>query len=139
MASTARDTGLQLVHYLRKALGPATINPSGTVVTVGTIPANARILAHGTGLYFNSDFTGAGTSGVIAGGFAADSLSTADGNAYVTTVNTPATTAGNFIVFDEIATTTFRPRTVDTVVTATWTGSGTTGSVDVVIAYAPDR
>jgi len=135
---SARDVTYHMVHYLRKAIGPA-LNASGTIVTVGVLPAGANVLSGGTGLYFNADFSGAGTSGVIDVGFAADSVSTADGNAYVTTVNTPATTAGYFIAFDELATTTARPRAVDTTVTATWTGAGTTGEVVVIVAYAPAR
>jgi hypothetical protein len=53
-------------------------------------------------------------------------------------LNLKTTTAG-FTVLDELATATPVKRAAVTTVTATWTGSATTGAFDVIIAYCPDR
>lgn len=136
MARAARDHYLNLVHYLRKAVSVPT-NPTGVVVDVGTIPANALVLANASGIYVTTEFTG--TTNVLDVGFAADSLSTADPNAYASAVALPITTAGHYLAFDETAAATARARSVDTAVTATWTGSATTGGFEVIVAYIPNH
>jgi len=131
----ARDASYQLLHYLRKAINVASV-PTGTVVTVGVLPAGAIVVAGLSGIYASADFTG--TTNVIDIGYAADSLSTSDANAYASALAIPLTTGG-FVAVDELATATGRARTVDTTITATWTGTATTGSLDVVVVYAPNR
>lgn len=132
----SRDRGEQLIHYLRKSIDCGSI-VKDTVVTVGTIPANALIVAP-SGIWVSADFTGGGTTAVVDVGYAADSLSSADGDAYATDL-TLATTTGGFVALDELGTNTARSRSVATTVTATWTGSNTTGAFDVIIAFIPNR
>jgi hypothetical protein len=133
---SARDVSYQLVHYLRKAIGPGS-QASGALIDVGTIPAGALIVANGAGVYVTAEFTG--TTNVLDVGYAQDSLGTADPNAYVSALVLPITTAGYFLAFDETTATTSRPRAVDVNVTATWTGTATTGSAEIVIPYIPNR
>lgn len=131
----ARDAGYQLVHFLRKQLNVAADGLVTTVVKpLGlTLPANAAVIP-GSGVWVTANF--GGTTNTLDIGYAADSLSTADGDAYATALVMPLTTAG-FVAFDEIAAggITARPRSVDTALTATFTGTSTTGAVDIVIAY----
>lgn len=136
MATPARDNGEQVVHFLRKTLGPG-VAASGTVVEVGVIPAGAIVLANASGIYVSAQFTG--TTNVLDVGYSADSLSTADPDAYASAVALPITTAGNYLAFDDQALASARARSVDTRVTATFTGTATTGAADVVISYVPNR
>jgi|SRR5262245_40477305 len=131
----ARDyISAQMAHYLRKTISPAT-TPTTTVVVVGTIPANAIVLSS-SGVYVTTDLNG--TTNVLQIGYAADTLGSADPDAYATNLAL-ATTTGGFVAVDEVTTSTARPRAVDTVITATWTGTATTGAFDVVIGYIPNR
>lgn len=134
--SAARDANYQLVHYIRKAINVTSV-PTGTVVTVGKIPANALVLANVSGIYVNVEFTG--TTNALNVGYAEDALGTADADAYATAVVLPITTAGHYLAFDETAASTARPRAIDTTITATWTGTATTGGFEVVIGYLPNR
>lgn len=133
--NSARDAGYQLVHFLRKRLNVAA---DGLVTTVPkalglTLPANAAIVPS-SGVWVTTNF--GGTTNTLDIGYAADATSTADGDAYATALVMPLTTAG-FVPFDEIAAggITARPRTVDTALTATFTGTSTTGAVDIIVAY----
>ncbi len=133
--SPARDSGYQLVHYLRKQLNVAA---DGLVTTVAkplglTLPSGAAIIP-GSGVWVTANF--GGTTNTLDIGFATDALATADADAYATALVMPLTTAG-FVAFDEIAAggITARPRANDTALTATFTGTSTTGAVDIIVAY----
>lgn len=132
----ARDRGEQLVHFIRRRL--AVGQAGGLITTVafplGSIPANADLLSN-SGVWIVNDL--GGTTNVLDVGYAADTLSTADDDAYASDIALPITTGG-FIAFDEIGATgiTGRPRAVDTAITATFTGTATTGIVDIIVAYA---
>lgn len=133
----ARDRGEQLVQFIRRRLN---IGQSGGLITtvakaIGTLPANAVMVAP-SGAYVTVDL--GGTTNTLEVGYAADTLSTADADAYASAIALPITTGG-FIAFDEIGATgaTGRPRSVDTAITATFTGTATTGQIDLIIAYVP--
>lgn len=133
----ARDLSYNLVHYIRKRLN---IGQTGglltTVVTpIATIPANAVMLST-SGAYITVDLNG--TTNTLDVGYAADTLGTAVGNAYASAIAL-ATTGGGLIAFDEIGSTgiTGRPRAVDTAITATFTGTATTGQIDLIVSYIP--
>src|SRR5262245_44642025 len=135
MTTSARDYHQQLVHYLRKTIDLSAGGlAAGTPIVVGVIPANAIVTGGGvqTGTAFN------GTTPTIDIGYAADSAGVADPNAYASALAVSAATG--YVALDELATTTAKSRAVDTTVTATITGAGTTtGVCDVVITYVPNR
>jgi hypothetical protein len=142
MPTAARDFHHQMIHYLRRRLNLVAAGGDGLVTTVatdlGVIPANAAIVGGG-GVWQTVD--PGGTTNTLDIGFAADSLSSADPNAYATAL-TLAVTTGGFIPLDEIVAATGRtaiPRSVDTKITATFTGTATTGQVDICIPYVPLR
>jgi len=135
-AVPARDfVTAQLVHYLRKAINVAQ-SLTGSTTTIGTLPAGAMVLGGLSGVFVTQDLNG--TTNVANIGFAADALSSANTGAYATALALAITTGG-FVAVDELGVATGRPRAVDTRVTATWTGTATTGIFEVVIAYAPNR
>lgn len=128
----ARDANYQLVHYLRKTV---TFNDGTNVVTVGVMPSGAMVV--GGGVHVSTNFGGTATVNV---GYAADSLSTSDPDAYASSLAI-GTTAG-FVALDELAnaSASAKPRSVDTTVTATMAGAtGTTGSMDVIVTYIPNN
>ncbi len=134
----ARDVGYNLVHYLRKRVS---IGGAGGLVTtvsqtVGVIPANAAIVSGG-GVWVTTDLDG--TTNTLDIGYAVDSLSSSDVNAYATALALPLTTGG-FVPLDEIVAATgvtAKPRSVDTTIIATFTGTATTGAVDICIPFMP--
>lgn len=133
----ARDLSYNLVHYIRRRLN---IGQTGGLITtvafpIGTLPANA-VLVTGSGAWVTVDL--GGTTNTLEVGYAADTLSTADADAYASAIALPITTGG-FIAFDEIGATglTGRARAVDTAITATFTGTATTGQIDLILAYVP--
>jgi hypothetical protein len=136
--SPARDRGEQLTHFLRRRIN---VGQSGGLITtvafpVGVLPANAAIVGGG-GVWVSTDL--GGTTNTLDIGYAADSLSSADADAYATALALPLTTGG-FVPLDEIVAATGRtaiPRSVDTTVTATFTGTATTGVVDICIPFMP--
>lgn len=136
-SNPARDRSEQLVHYIRRRLS---IGQTGGLITTvpfsfGKIPANADLVT-GSGVWIVNDL--GGTTNTLDVGYAADTLGTADGDAYASAIALPITTGG-FIAFDEIGATgiTGRPRAVETALTATFTGTATTGVVDIIVAYTP--
>src|SRR5262245_18710026 len=135
MATSARDLHLQAVHYLRKTIDLSTGGLAvGTAIVVGVIPAGA-VVTHG-GVITTTGFNG--TTPTIDVGYAADSAGVADPNAYASALSVAA--AAGLLTLDELATATAAPRSVDTTVTATISGSGTTTGVCVVVlTYAPNR
>lgn len=132
----ARDAGYQLVNFLRKRFN---IGGAGGLVTtvsqtVGVIPANAALIT-GAGVWVTTDLDG--TTNTLDVGYAADSLSSSDVNAYATALALPLTTGG-FVPFDELVAATgvtAKPRSVDTTVIATFTGTATTGAIDICIPF----
>lgn len=131
-STPARDATYQLAHYLRKTI---TFADGTNVVTVGTLPANALVI--GGGAHVSTTFAGTATLNV---GYAADTLSTADADAYASAL-VIGTTVG-FNALDELnnAAQSAKPRSVDTVVTATMAGAtATTGTMDVIVLYVPAR
>lgn len=143
MASSARDTGYQMIHYLRKRIDVGA-SAAGTY-EVGTIPANAIIIPPLTGTYQVTDATPGGTTNNVAMGYAADAVSSANSTAYGSKADAIATsqvgTGGQFSATFAGLTTTGggRPVTVDRTVTVTWSGSATTGVFEVIVAYLPLR
>ncbi len=133
---SARDRSENLIHFLRKrfTLGQAGGLATTVSAVVGVIPANAAIVSGG-GVWV-LDTTDA-TTQTIDIGYAADSLSSSDVNAYATALLIPQTTGG-FVPLDEIVAATgvtAKPRSVDTTVIVTLTGATTTGQIDVCIPY----
>jgi hypothetical protein len=137
-AVPARDAGYQLVNFLRKRFN---IGQSGGLITtvsstVGVIPANAAVISGG-GVWVSTDLDG--TTNTLDIGYAVDSLSSSDVNAYATALALPLTTGG-FVPLDEIVAATGRtaiPRSVDTTIIATFTGTATTGVIDICIPFMP--
>lgn len=132
----ARDRSEQLVHFLRKRfnVGGAGGLVSTVSQTLGVLPANAAVIGGG-GVWQITDLDG--TTNTLDVGFAVDSLSSSDVNAYATALAITITTGG-FVPFDEIVAATgvtAKPRTVDTTVIVTLTGTATTGAIDVCMPY----
>lgn len=124
--STARRNHLQVVHYLHKQI---TFADFGTVVTVGTLPANASVI--GGGVHVTTAFNSSGTD-LLDVGFIG---STTDDDAYATDLTLAAV---GYIVLDELAATTNIKQTVDATVTCTPAQSvadATTGVAEVYITY----
>ena len=132
----ARDASYQFVHYLRKTIDVGSV-ATGTLVNIGSIPSGAMLVT-GTGVIVTTDLTGGGTTNTVNVGYADSGSGSTDVDAYATALAL-TTTTGGFTAADELGTNTARPRSVDTVVTATWTGSATTGVFDVVVAFVPNR
>src|SRR5262249_44187983 len=114
MATSARDYHQQLVHYHRITLNFNSA-ASGVDVVVGVIPPNA-ILLNNSGVSITTPFN-AVTTNVIDVGYAADSLSAGDPNAYGTLL---AAGAVAFVPLDELLTATAKPRPVATTVVASY-------------------
>lgn len=135
----ARDVGYQLVHFLRKRF---TIGGAGGLATtvsanLGTLPANAAVIGGVGGVWQITDLDG--TTNTLDVGFSIDTLSASDVNAYATALALAITTGG-FVPFDEIVAATgvtAKPRSVDTNVIVTFTGTATTGVFDVIMGYVP--
>jgi len=137
-STPARDRSEQLVHFLRKRFNIVAAGGDGLATTVsktvGVIPAGAAIIPGG-GVWVTTDLDG--TTNSIDIGYAADTLSSSDVNAYATAMLLPLTTGG-FAPLDEIVLatgSTARPRNNPTTVIATFTGTATTGAVDICIPY----
>lgn len=138
--NSARDSGYQLIHFLRKRF---TIGGSGGMATtvsqtVGVLPANAAVISGG-GVWQINDLDG--TTNTLDIGYAVDSLSSSDVNAYSTALALAITTGG-FVPFDEIVAATgvtAKPRSVATTVIATFTGTATTGVFDVIVPFVPNN
>jgi hypothetical protein len=134
----ARDAGYQLIHFLRKRFN---IGGAGGLVTtvsqtLGVLPANAAIISGG-GVWQITDLDG--TTNTLDIGYAVDSLSASDVNAYSTALALAITTGG-FVPMDELVAATgvtAKPRSVDTTVIVTFTGTATTGAIDVCVPFIP--
>jgi len=134
----ARDRSEQMTHYIRRRIN---VGQAGGLITtvafsLGTLPANAAVISGG-GVWVSTDLNG--TTNTLDIGYAADTLSSADADAYATALALPLTTGG-FVPLDEIVAATGRtaiPRAVDTALTATFTGTATTGVVDICIPFVP--
>lgn len=123
---SARNTGLQLVHTLRKRI---TYVNNGTTITVGKLPAGAIVV--GGGAYVVTGFNDSGTDTLIVGFIG----STTDDNAYATLLDLSAV---GYIVLDELAATTNIQQTVDATVTCVYAGqnsNATAGVADVIVNY----
>lgn len=128
--TTARQTHLQVVHYLRKAITKAN---AATTVTVGIIPAGAIIMHPISGVYVTEVFN-AGTNNRLDIGASTDSGT----NNFGTLL---ALTALGIVPLDEG--TALSPKvTVDTTIQAYVDVTGTTattGAATIVIAYVLDN
>lgn len=125
---SARNSGDQHVHFLRKRI--TYLNTSA--VTVGKIPAGATV--YQGGVHVVTAFNDSGTD-VVDIGFIG---STTDADAYGSALSVAAV---GFIALDELAATTNIQQSVDTTVTAVYTGqnsNSTAGVADVIIAYVPN-
>lgn len=123
---SARNTGLQTIHTLRKRI---TYVSNGTTVTVGKIPAGACVV--GGGAFVVTGFNDSGTDTLIVGFIG----STTDDNAYATLLDISAV---GYIVLDELAATTNIQQSVDTTVTCVYAGqnsNATAGVCDVIVNY----
>lgn len=124
-----RESHLQMVHYLRKAVAFNTANiATAATVLVGVLPAGALVL--GTHVAVTVAFN-AGTTNVLIVGTAADAsalvaaASVAEG-AVASTLVSPPTLAGAVAP------------TLDTSIFAQYTqtgGAATTGAATIVVAY----
>ncbi len=143
MPSAARDTGTQLVHFLRKTvnfanLATSTLAPAvDNNLEIGTIPANAVVT--GDGIYIST--LPDGTTNVLDIGYTSDSLSTMDIDAYASALSLPITTGLGRVALDELGNVsgTSKKRTVDTTLIAQRRGTATTGILDIVIQYVLDK
>jgi hypothetical protein len=135
----ARDVGYQLVHFLRKRFAIGGVGGLATTVSqnLGVLPANAAVVGGLSGVWQITDLDG--TTNTLDVGFSIDSLSASDVNAYSTALALAITTGG-FVPFDEIVAATgvtAKPRSVDTNVIVTFTGTATTGLIDVIMGFVP--
>lgn len=143
MAISARDTGYQLVHFLRKTINlnttvqAATHTTLGTTIEVGGIPAGAVVV--GDGLYLS--LHASGTTNTLDVGYSSDSLSTLDVDAYASALSIKDTTGLGRQAFDELGNVagSANKRAIDTTVTATWKGTATTGVFDLIVQYVLDK
>lgn len=124
----ARDTGSEMVHYLRKRI---TYLDRSKQVVVGTLPAGASVI--GGGVHVITGFNGSGTDLVDVGfinGSSAD-----DDDAYATDLSVAAV---GFLALDELGATTNIRQTVDATVIATYADQNSNadaGVADVIITY----
>ena len=126
VATSARQTQLQVVHTLRKRI---TFANYATVVTVGVIPAGASVI--GGGIHVVTAFNSSGTDLADVGFIG----STTNGAGYASALTLAAV---GFIPLDDLATTANIQQTVDTTVTVTPTQSvadATAGVADVIIMF----
>lgn len=129
MAFSARNTGSQTVHFLRKRVYYNT--PNGTVI--GVLPAGASVV--GGGVHVVTAFNDSGTDTADIGFIG----STTDDNAYATLLDLSAV---GFIALDELAATTNIQQSVDTSVTWKYNGqnsNASAGTADVIIWYIPNN
>ena len=114
---------------------------SGDIIHLCNIPWDAKVQKI---WLFNDDLATHSTPTLAAdiGLYSVDRAGTFtvdDIDAYASAVVLPITTAGHYLAFDDMALSTARARAIDTKITATWTGTATTGGFEVVIAYLPNR
>ena len=125
--STARQSQVQAIHYLRRDITTA---DAATTVVVGTIPSGSIILEAISGVYVHVVFN-AGTNNRLDIGASTDSGT----NNYATLL----TLLGiGFIELDEVAAT--LKVTADTTISAYVDVTGTaatTGQASIIIAYIP--
>jgi hypothetical protein len=122
----ARDAGYQNIQFIRKAF---TFADDGSTLTVGAIPADARVVKAISGVYVDTVFN-AGTTNVLDVGPSTDS------GTDLWATDLALGTLG-FVPLDEAVTTKV---TVDTTVqfAVDLTGTAaTTGAAEVVIAFIP--
>jgi hypothetical protein len=128
MGSTARQTHMQDVHFLRASFALADL-ASGTL-KIGTLPAGARVL--NTDLFIETAFNAA-TTNVLDVGFAGTI------GAFLPTGTAVAGTTGQKTSKPSALTGVIAADT-DVNVTFSQTGTAaTTGSASVVIQYAPNN
>ena len=135
----ARDAGYQLVHFLRKRFNIGGAGGLATTVSqnLGVLPANAAVVGGLSGVWQMVDLDG--TTNTLDVGYSIDSLSASDVNAYSTALALAITTGG-YVPFDELVAATgvtAKPRSVETNVIVTFTGTATTGAIDVILGYVP--
>lgn len=132
----AQVDGSSLIKFIRKTVNFAS-QPANAAFEIGTIPANAIVI--GDAIYVST--TPSGTTNTLNIGYASDSLSTADADAYASALALPITTSPGRIPFDELTNTALsaKKRSVDTTLTATRSGTGTTGIIDIVVTYVPTQ
>lgn len=124
--TSARNLGLQAVHYLRKGF---TYADDGTTLTVGVIPSGATIIKPMSGVQVNVVFN-AGTTNVLDIGTSASSALYATDLALGTIA---------FVPLDEAVTMSV---SADTTITASVDLTGTaatTGQGEVIICYTVDN
>lgn len=131
MASQPYETQFSHIHFLRKTLTAAAHVGSGatnSAVVVGEVPAGSIILKALSGVQATTIFNG-DTNAIDIGTSSNDDL-------YATDISIASTL---FVALDESVSTYVA---ADTIVTATIAPSATTaaaGSVEVVIAYLPNK
>lgn len=126
-SNPARNTGSQVVHFLRKSI---TYLDDGLTVTIGTLPAGSVVVKAMSGVYVHTLFNGGSTNTLDIG------PSTDTGtNLWATLLALGVTT---FVPLDEAVTNLVL---VDTIVQAkvVSTASASTGAAEIVIAYIPDN
>src|SRR5688572_14307126 len=129
-ATAARSSHHQMVHYLRKEI---TYADEGVTVTVGIIPAGASVI--GGGVHVKTAFNDSGTD-LLDVGFVG---STTDADGYATLLELANV---GFIALDELAATTNIQQSVDTTVTALYTGSNnnaSAGVADLIVLFVLDN
>lgn len=130
---SGRDSGYQMTHYIRKILDVGAL-VSATPVVIGTMPAMGAPLRADT---FVTALL-SGTTNQLTIGFAADSLTTADVTAYVAAATIPA--SSQVLISHTLNTTNHvTPQNVERNVTVTFTGAATTGTLDVIFQFVPNR
>lgn len=126
MAIPARNTGAQLVHYLRKSV---TFNDT-TAVTVGKIPAGSLILKAASGIHVTTAFNAGTNNNLDIGTSVTGDLFATDMSVATATFVPCDEAIGGFLV------------AADTTITAVYQPSGTAASAGagvVVICYVPNN
>jgi hypothetical protein len=125
--TTARDLGIQAVHYMRKGI---TFADKGTSVVVGVLPAGALLLKALSGVYVTTAF--GGTTPTLDVGPTSDS-------GHDLWASALALGSLGYITLDE-AVSAYTVVAADTEVTADYNGTDdVAGAAEIVICYILDN
>ncbi len=130
MATEPYVTQFSHLHYLRKTVdtGSLTSGATNTEITIGEVPAGSIIYKSLSGVQATTVFNG--TTNTI------DIGDDSDPNLYATAISVASTL---FVALDESVTTYVSSDTVITATISPSTTTATAGSVEVIIAYLPNK
>lgn len=122
----ARNTGQQVVHYLRRSI---TFADNGSQLVIGVVPAGSVLMKPTSGLAISTVFN-AGTNNFI------DMGTSADDDLYGTDLSGLAL---GFIPFDEAVSPLVLVDTIMTVTVGLTGTAATTGAAEAIICFIPDN